>query len=68
MFHADRSLDENLVAFRAACDALDPECAGILFNNLATLRAAGADRNARTAFNTSVKLALEALPDAGAGA
>ena len=68
MFDPDKSLDENLVAFRAACDVLDPECAGILFDNLATLRAAGSDRNARTAFNTSVKLALEALPDAGSGA
>ena len=68
MFHPDKSLDENLVAFRAACDALDPECAGILFENLATLRVAGSDRNARTAFNTSVKLALETLPDVGAGA
>ena len=67
MFHPDKSLDENLVAFRAACDALDPECAGILFDNLAKLRAAGSDRTARTAFNTSVKLALEALPNAGAG-
>jgi len=68
MFDPDKSLDENLVAFRAACDALDPECAGILFDNLATLRAAGSDRNARTAFNASVKLALEALPDGGAQA
>jgi len=32
------------------------------------LRAAGSDRNARTAFNASVKLALEALPDGGAQA
>ncbi len=68
MFDPDNSLDENLVAFRAACDALDPECAGILFDNLAKLRAAGSDRNARTAFNASVKLALEALPDGGAQA
>jgi len=68
MFDPDKSLDENLVAFRAACDALDPECAGILFDNLAALRTAGADRNARTVFNASVKLALEALPDAGAAA
>lgn len=68
MFYPNKSLDENLVAFRVACDALDPECAGILFDNLATLRAAGSDRNARTEFNAAVKLALEALPDAEVGA
>lgn len=68
MFDPAKSLDENLVVFRAACDALDQECAGILFDNLGTLRAAGSDRNARTRFNTAVKLALEALPDAGTDA
>jgi hypothetical protein len=62
MFDASKSLDENLVAFRAACDAIDPECAQILFDNLAILRSSGADRTARQTFNAAVKSALEALP------
>jgi len=63
MFDPDKSLDENLIAFRAACDAIDPDCAKILFDNLSTLRTAGAERNARQAFNGRIKLAVEALPD-----
>lgn len=62
MFDSDKSLDENLMAFRTACDAIDPECAKILFDNLSALRS-GADRDARQTFNAAVKSALEALPD-----
>ena len=54
MFDPANSLDENLVVFRVVCDALDADCAKILFDNLETLRAAGSDRNARTAFNAAV--------------
>lgn len=63
MFNPGKTLDENLIAFRNACNAIDPACAEILFANLSTLRVAGAERNARQAFNGAIKRALEALPD-----
>ncbi|MGC6399487.1 hypothetical protein ACNI3Q_02780 [Sphingomonas sp. FW199] len=63
MFDANKSLDDNLAAFRAECEKLDADCAKILFDNIDVLRLKGADRDARSAFNAKVKAALEALPD-----
>lgn len=61
-FDSTKSLEENLEIFRAACEELDPDCAKILFDNLDKLQGS-ADRAARSAFNATVKAALEALPD-----
>jgi hypothetical protein len=63
MFDANKSLDDNLAAFRSECEKLDAECAKILFDNIDILKSKGADRDARSAFNIKVKAALEALPD-----
>ena len=63
MFDANMSLDDNLAAFRVECEKLDADCAKILFDNIYVLKLKGADRDARSAFNEKVKLALEALPD-----
>lgn len=65
MFEAQNSFDENLAAFKTACDALDPECAKILFDNIDILIKHRADRDARTQFNTKVKAALDAMPTGG---
>jgi hypothetical protein len=62
MFNAQKSFEENLAAFRAACELIDTDCAKILFDNIAILIKNGADRDARTLFNTEVKKALDALP------
>lgn len=61
MFDVQKSFDENLAAFRAACEALDPECAKILFDNIGILITHGAERDARSQFNTRVKAALDAM-------
>lgn len=63
MFDANKSLEENLAAFRAECEKIDADCAKILFDNIEILKKRGADRDARIVFNTGVKKALEALPD-----
>lgn len=65
MFNAQKSFDENLAAFKTACEALDAECAKILFDNIDILIVHGADREARTQFNAKVNAALEALAPAG---
>ncbi|WP_313198122.1 hypothetical protein [Rhizobium sp.] len=62
MFDAKKSFEENLAAYKAACEGIDADCAKILFDNIAVLLEHGADRDARTLFNTEVKKALEALP------
>lgn len=62
MFDAQKSFEENLAAFKAACEGIDADCAKILFDNIAILIKNGADRDARTLFNAKVKNALEALP------
>lgn len=64
MFDAQKSFDDNLAAFKTACEAIDPDCAKILFDNIGLLIKHGADRDARTLFNTEVKAALDALPAA----
>lgn len=61
MFEAQKSFDENLVAFKTACEALDAECAKILFDNIDILITRGADRDARSQFNAKVNAALDAL-------
>ncbi len=62
------SFDDNLGRFRAEAERLDPECARILFDNLATLlRGADArDRNAIQEFNRAVEAALDAITNAPA--
>jgi len=62
MFDAGKSFEDNLAAFKAACEAIDSDCAKILFDNIGILIKHGADRNARSEFNRKVKSALEALP------
>ncbi|WP_215764653.1 hypothetical protein [Gluconobacter sp. P1D12_c] len=62
MFDAQKSFEENLEAFKAACEGIDADCAKILFDNIAILIKHGADRDARTLFNKEVKKALDALP------
>lgn len=62
MFDAQKSFEENLAAFKAACGGIDADCAKILFDHIAILIRHGADRDARTLFNTEVKKALDALP------
>lgn len=65
MFDAQKSFEENLSVFKAACEEIDADCAKVLFNNIAILIKHGADRDARTLFNTNVKEALNALPAEG---
>lgn len=62
MFKAEKSFEENLAAFQAVCEGIDPDCAKILFDNIAILIKHGADRDARTLFNGEVKKALHELP------
>jgi hypothetical protein len=63
MFSADKSFEDNLMAFRAKCDELDAECAKILFGHIDILREHGADRAARAIFNGKVSVAIQALAD-----
>lgn len=62
MFDPSKSLDDNLLAFKAPCEEIDAECAKILFDNIEILRKHGPDRDARGTFNANVKKALGALP------
>jgi hypothetical protein len=65
-FDPDNTLEENLAIFQQAAEALDPDCAKILFENLAILQREGDDaRNkaARVEFSDAVLKALETLPD-----
>lgn len=62
MFDTQKSFEDNLAAFKTACEAIDPDCAKILFDNIGLLIKHGADRDVRTAFNENVKAALDALP------
>lgn len=65
-FDPAASFEDNLALFRAEAERLDPECARILFDNLATLTRQGdgaRDRQAIQEFNRAVLAALNALPD-----
>ncbi len=65
-FDPAASFEDNLARFRAEAERLDPECARILFENLATLTRQGdgaRDRQAIQEFNRAVLAALNALPD-----
>ena len=65
-FDPTASFEDNLALFRAEAERLDPECARILFDNLATLTRQGdgaRDRQAIQEFNRAVLVALNALPD-----
>ncbi len=64
MFNAQQSFEDNLTNFKAACEAIDPDCTKILFDNIDLLIKHGADRSARTDFNGKVKAALDSLPTA----
>ena len=63
MFDPSKSLEDNLLAFKAACEKIDLDCAKILFDNLDILKKHGADRQARFQFNARVKKAVGELPD-----
>ena len=63
MFDPSKSLEENLLAFKAACESIDAACSDILFDNLDILKEHGSDRDARSTFNARVKKAVEGLPD-----
>jgi hypothetical protein len=67
MFDAQKSFEDNLATFKAACEGIDADCAKILFDNIDILIKHGADRDARTLFNSRVKAALDALTAEGAG-
>lgn len=65
-FDPAASFEDNLALFRAEAERLDPECARILFDNLATLTRQGdgaRDRQAIQEFNRAILAALNALPD-----
>ncbi|WP_062769172.1 hypothetical protein [Sphingopyxis terrae] len=65
-FDPAASFEDNLARFRAEAERLDPECARILFDNLATLTRQGdgaRDRQAIQEFNRAVLAALNSLPD-----
>lgn len=64
-FDPTASFDDNLIRFRTEAEHLDPECARILFDNLATLMRdsdAARNRQAVQEFNRAVLAALETLP------
>jgi hypothetical protein len=62
-FDLSKSFEDNLATFRKAAEAIDADCAKILFDNLEKLQASGDARTARATFNKAVKDALDALPD-----
>jgi hypothetical protein len=65
-FDPTASFEENLAIFRLEAERLDPDCARILFDNLAGLTRQGdgaRDRQAIQEFNRAVLAALDALPD-----
>ncbi len=65
-FDPTASFEDNLDRFRTESERLDPECAHILFGNLAILTREGDGTRIRQAtqeFNSAVLAALDALPD-----
>lgn len=69
-FDPTKSFDEHIAEYRKHLEALDPECAKIFFDNLATLVGDGNPARARanrTAFNAAVLRQLKALPPKSGG-
>lgn len=70
-FDPNRSLDEHIAEFRKNLEAVDRQCAKILFDNLGTLLKDGNPyraRTSRTVFNVAIVNQLKALiPKSGAG-
>jgi hypothetical protein len=69
-FDPNKSLDEHIAEFRKHLEAVDPQCAKILFDNQEMLLSDGSGyraRTSRTAFNLAVLKQLKALiPKSGA--
>jgi hypothetical protein len=69
-FDPNKSLDEHIAEFRKHLEAIDPQCAKILFDNQGSLLSDGNPyraRTSRTAFNITVLKQLQALiPKGGA--
>lgn len=66
-FDPTASFEGNLARFKAEAEALDPECARILFDNLAALCREGDAARSRQAiqeFHQAVLAAVDALPEA----
>jgi len=64
-FDPAASFDDNIARFKAEAERLDPECARILFDNLAALTRDGdtaRNRQAIQEFHQAVLAALVALP------
>jgi hypothetical protein len=69
-FDSEKSFEFNFVEFRAHLEALDPECAKILFDNLETLLGDGEPSRARArsaAFNAKVAGSLASFLQKNAG-
>lgn len=69
-FDPNLSLNENLELFKAAAEALDPECAKVLFDNIEKLQNISDDHDSRAAireFNQAVLQALNASPETDGG-
>jgi hypothetical protein len=69
-FDPSKTFEENVAEFQTHLEAVDPECAKILFDNLGTLIGDGDPVRARanrTAFNATVLLELDDLPEREAG-
>ena len=64
-FDPAASFDDNIARFKAEAERLDPECARILFDNLAVLTRdsdTARNRQAIQEFHQAVLAALAALP------
>ncbi len=65
-FELNNSFDDNLALFKAEAEAIDAECAKILFDNLSLLSAEGDNAPGRSAigeFHKAVLAALDELPE-----
>ncbi|RWO24861.1 MAG: hypothetical protein EOS10_31655 [Mesorhizobium sp.] len=63
-FELNNSFDDNVALFKAEAEKIDPECAKILFDNLALLDTGGDATSSRTTigeFHKAVLTALDAL-------
>jgi hypothetical protein len=63
-FDPNKSFDEHIIEFRKHLEAIDPQCAKILFDNQGTLLGDGSPARARahrTAFNVAILKQLKGL-------